>query len=66
MEQKELRIDEPLKNEICNRCVHCVQVKRTKKCDQALTQNGKHISCREIRLCNSFVESYKIDEENLR
>lgn len=55
--EKELRIDEPLKNEICNKCVHCAQVKRTKKCDQALTQNGKYISCREIRLCNSFVES---------
>lgn len=32
------RIDEPLKSGACDECTHCVQIKRTKKCDDALTR----------------------------
>ena len=41
------RIDEPLKSGACDECTHCVQIKRTKKCDDALTKTDKYISCRD-------------------
>lgn len=55
----ENRIDEPLKSGACGECTHCIQVKRTKKCDDALTKTGKYISCREIRVCDAFNPTYK-------
>ena len=30
------RIDKPLKCGACDECTHCIQVKRTKKCDDAI------------------------------
>lgn len=57
----ENRIDEPLKSGACDECTHCVQVKRTKKCDGALTKQGKYISCRQIRVCTSYNRSYKVE-----
>ena len=53
------RIDEPLKSGACDECTHCVQIKRTKKCDDTLTKTGKYISCREIRVCNAFIVHIK-------
>ena len=55
----ENRIDEPLKNGACDECIHCVQMKRTKKCNDTLTKTGKYISCREIRVCDAFNPTYK-------
>ena len=57
----ENRVDEPLKSGACDECTHCVQIKRTKKCDDALTKTGKYISCREIRVCNAFKCIYKVE-----
>ena len=54
------RIDEPLKSGACDECTHCVQIKRTKKCDAALTRQGNLIPCREIRVCNAFNRTYKV------
>lgn len=54
------RVDEPLKNGMCDECTHCLQIKRTKKCDDAINKNGKYISCREIRMCANFNRVYKI------
>ena len=55
------RIDEPLKSGAGDECTHCVQIKRTKKCDDTLTKTGKYISCREIRVCNAFNRTYKVE-----
>lgn len=55
------RIDEPLRNGACNECTHCMQVKRTKKCDNALTKQGNFIPCREIRVCTAFKRTYIIE-----
>lgn len=57
----ENRVDEPLKSGACDECTHCVQIKRTKKCDDALTKTGKYISCREIRVCEAFNLTYKVE-----
>lgn len=57
----ENRIDEPLKSGACDECIYCVQMKRTKKCDDALTKTGKYISCREIRVCDAFNLIYKVE-----
>ena len=57
----ENRIDEALKSGACDECIHCVQMKRTKKCDDTLTKTGKYISCREIRVCNAFNRTYKVE-----
>ena len=60
-EKRMNRIDEPLKSGACDECTHCVQVKRTRKCDSALTKQGKYISCREIRVCTAFNRAYKAE-----
>ena len=57
----ENRVDEPLKSGACDECIHCVQMKRTKKCDDTLTKTGKYISCREIRVCNAFNRTCKVE-----
>jgi hypothetical protein len=53
------RIDEPLKTGACNECLHCVQVKRTLKCDQ-LIRNEKYVCCREIRMCGKYKRNYEV------
>lgn len=54
------RIDKPLKCGACDECTHCIQVKRTKKCDDAINKQGKIIACREIRVCTNFNRAYEI------
>lgn len=55
------RIAEPLKSGACDECIHCVLVKRTKKCGDAVTKQGNIIPCREIRECASYSRIYKIE-----
>ena len=57
-----IRINEPLKSGVCDECEHCVKEKRTRKCNDAVTKQGKLIHCREIRECNGFKSTYKIEE----
>ena len=47
-----IRIDEPLKNGKCKECTHCLQIKRTLKCDAI--RKDKYISCREVRVCGDW------------
>ena len=49
-----VRVDEPLKNGMCDVCTHCIKEKRTKKCNDILNKQGKFVSCREIRVCQKF------------
>lgn len=55
------RIDEPLQCGACNDCTHSIKIKRTMKCDKSQNKNGKYISCREIRVCESFNRSYIVE-----
>lgn len=61
MDKVRLLIDEPLKNGSCEECNHCIQVKRTKYCGNTENKNGKHIPCREMRVCNGFKRNYMVE-----
>ena len=57
------KIDEPLKNGVCDECTHCIQVKNIKKCDDILTMHGRCISCDEIRVCTNYNRTYKVERQ---
>lgn len=57
-----VRNDEPLQNGICDRCNHCLKIKRTKYCDASKNKNDKYIKCREMRVCEKFSESYSTEK----
>lgn len=58
-----LRIDEPLQNGICDKCNHCLKIKRTKFCDASVNKNDKYIKCREMRVCGNFSETYATERQ---